>query len=1346
MSLKKLAPDSYRVGWICPLEVEQTAAMEMLDEEHEPLKQSATDHNVYKLGSIHGHNVVIAGLPQTGNCSTATVVTQMRMTFKKLRYGLLVGIGGGVPVETDNGIIRLGHVVVSKPTGEHSGAIQYDHGKAIDGFIERTGSLMPPPAAFLNAAQALAVEQSRSDNDPIWENTQRIRTQRRGLRRFKFPGTANDYLYQSDYNHQQMGMTCEKGCSPEQRIERPVEEDDECFIVVHRGTIASGELVIKDAKKRDFLAQKYNLLCFETEAAGALTDFPCLVIRGISDYCDSHKNNNWHGFAAAAAAAYARRLFFHMSTELEEETSIKPTAFDLQSYLPGITQISKFVARKEELKEMQEALQPAVRPHRRRAVVLHGLGGIGKTQLALEYAQRHHEHYSTRIWLEARNETTINQSFSRLAERILEKEQVTYIQTALESQDQSIILKAVKRWLDEPANKSWLIIYDNYDYHDLDNVHAEDEEFLGTSSQKTLSMNPGGQKKEVRSQSYDIRKYFPEADHGTILITSRVSSRKLGRPIEIGKLNSLDDCLEILASTSGRNIIDDPAAVDLAMRLDGLPLALASAGAYLRQAPISCTEYLQDYEKSWVELHKNTKDLESYDKVLCTTWNITHKHIQEQNSTASLLLHQWAYFDSKDLWYELLRSGQSHKLDWLRDLTRDRIPFHATMRLLCDHGLAQAGTATLSRIAESTGYSVHACVHSWMINVLNRESDNDMAHAAIDCVGSHVPNREQPEFWSKQRRLLGHADRCYDLISTMLVGYEDSRLLQLLGFLYADQNRLSKAEALLNQAFQGLKKTLGPRHASTLNAANTLGQALRNQGRLNETETIYKQILQEREMVLGPEHISTLETVNNLGVVYKEQSRLNEAEALLERALQGFEKISPGHKTIFNILNNLGLVYSARGRLDKAEAIYIQVLQGQEKALGPEHISTLDAVNNLGLVYLDQHQLDKAEGMFKRALEGKEKAWGLDHTSTLETVNNLGLVYKNQFQFDKAETLLNQALRGFTKRLGDIYTLLDRFEEAEATLQQALRGFTKSLGSLYKNLDRFNEAEAMCKQAFQGYEKALGPTHPSTLLAAQSIGDFYITQGRLSEAKDILEQAFQRSKALGPENPITLGIVGGLGLLHTYQGRFSEAENMFERAIQGSRALGPEHPITLGIVNYMGQLYTKQGQFDEAEAMHKRALQGLEQAFGTESIQVLETVNDLALLYTKQDRLGEAEAMFQQALQGFEKASGPEKTSTLGIVNNMGHLYTKQGRFNEAEAMHERALQGFEKALGPHGVETHIPTLDCLEWFGDVCYKQGKLEKARQYYHRAQNGLRAVLGADHERVRRISEVLEEIGH
>ncbi|CRG88699.1 Ankyrin repeat domain-containing protein 50 [Talaromyces islandicus] len=310
---KKLNHENYYVGWICPLEVEQIAALLMLDERHERLKQPPSDHNVYNLGEINGHNVVIAGLPIIGNTSTAAVVTQMRNTFPNLSFGLLVGIGGGVPVKTDNGMIRLGHVVVSKPTGGHSGAIQYDHGKAKVGEFERTGALAPPPAALLNAAYNLGVERDMSSSDPLDKNINKIDTSIRGLRKFKYPGTAQDHLYKHDYIHPKPGLSChEAGCDPSQRIRRPAGEDEDSYIVVHRGNIASGERIIKNAAVRDKLAAQYNLLCFETEAAGALVDFPCMVVRGISDYCDSHKNDQWQGYAAAAAAAYARQLFFHL--------------------------------------------------------------------------------------------------------------------------------------------------------------------------------------------------------------------------------------------------------------------------------------------------------------------------------------------------------------------------------------------------------------------------------------------------------------------------------------------------------------------------------------------------------------------------------------------------------------------------------------------------------------------------------------------------------------------------------------------------------------------------------------------------------------------------------------------------------------------------------------------------------------------------------------------------------------------------------------------------------------------------------------------------------------------------
>jgi nucleoside phosphorylase len=317
-SKRKLRREEYTVGWICPLEVEQIAALEMLDEEHERLPQPPTDHNVYTLGSIGGHNVVMAGLHQTGNNSAATVVTQMRMTFPNLRFGLLVGIGGGVPVKTDNGMIRLGDVVVSKPAGEHSGAVQYDHGRAETGQFRRTGALAPPPAVLLSAAQDLAAHRARTRKDPIAENIRRIDVDIRGLRKYKCPGSAQDHLYKPDYIHLDSAVSCDKcECDPTQRVQRDIDEDesDDLHVVVHRGTIASGERVIKNGELRDDLAKQHGILCFEMEAAGALADFPCIVIRGISDYCDSHKNDQWQGYAAAAAAAYTRQLFFHMPVD-----------------------------------------------------------------------------------------------------------------------------------------------------------------------------------------------------------------------------------------------------------------------------------------------------------------------------------------------------------------------------------------------------------------------------------------------------------------------------------------------------------------------------------------------------------------------------------------------------------------------------------------------------------------------------------------------------------------------------------------------------------------------------------------------------------------------------------------------------------------------------------------------------------------------------------------------------------------------------------------------------------------------------------------------------------------------
>ncbi|KAF4486735.1 Nephrocystin-3 [Colletotrichum fructicola Nara gc5] len=1295
--------DDYKVAWICPLEVEQIAAMEMLDDEHPVLPKSPADHNVYSLGSINSHNIVIAGLHQPGNCPAATVVAQMRMTFPSLRFGLLVGIGGGVPVQTDNGMIRLGHVVVSKPAGGHSGALQYDHGKAKDGHFERIGALAPPPAVLLNAAQSLAVQRARLGVDPVQQNVRRIDITNRGLRRFQYPGEGNDHLFPPHYKHQCQGVPCAAKCDPSKRIPR-TSDDDDTFVTVHRGNIASGELVVKDALLRDTLAQQDGLLCFEMEAAGANADFPCLVVRGISDYCDSHKNDMWHGYAAAVAAAYARQLFFHLPVDEVQRCSSDATLkasplFIIPFKLPGVHSVNHFVARHEELGRLHKELKWT---GERRTVILHGLGGMGKTQTTIAFAKKHRDDYSAVLWLDARDTTTLKQSYQRLAQRIMmETTSVTYIKNALSNRDLDETVSAVKRWLDEPKNNRWLMIYDNYDDVKLHNRRSPSENETG--SQVGNESNAG----ETGSKAYDIRPFFPDTEHGAILITTRSSSVQLGKRVQLRKLADLEDSLAILASTSGRTDLGkDPDAAVLAKKLDGLPLALATAGAFLDQVATSCREYLEMYEKAWLRLQKESPELMAYDRALYSTWNVSLRYIRLQNQNAADLLRLWAYFDNHDVWYELLRAGESEKPLWLHKMTEDKLKFDNVVRVLCDHGLVEPNAAMVDT-------SVDLEDNAWMFQALgNLYSDQGRLQEAEDMYQRALQGSE---------KALGP-----DHTSTLLT-------VNNLGNLYSKQGRLQEAEDMYERALQGSEKALGPDHTSTLLTVNNLGNLYSKQGRLQEAEDMYERALQGTEKALGPDHTSTLDTVNNLGNLYSNQGQLKEAEGMYQRALQGREKaLGPDHTSTLDSVHCLGILYSKQGRLQEAEGMYQRALQGSEKALGPDHTSTLLTVNNLGNLYSNQGRLKEAEGMYQRALQGSEKALGPDHTSTLDSVHCLGILYSKQGRLQEAEGMYQRALQGSEKalgpdhtstlltvnNLGNLYSKQGRLKEAEGMYQRALQGREKALGpdhtstlntvnnlgNLYSKQGRLKEAEGMYQRALQGREKALGPDHTSTLNTVNNLGNLYSKQGQLQEAEDMYERALQGyEKALGPDHTSTLNTVNNLGNLYSKQGRLQEAEGMYQRALQGSeKALGPAHTSTLNTVNNLGNLYSKQGQLQEAEDMYERALQGYEKALGPDHTSTLNTVNNLGNLYSKQGRLQEAEGMYERALQGTEKALGPDHTSTLLTVNDLGNLYSDQGRLKEAEGMYERALQGYEKVLHPDSLRTYVPALNALENLGDL--------------------------------------------
>ena len=247
MPKRCLRPEDYTVGWVSALPVELAAAAELLDEEHEDIPQDPNDTNLYTLGRIGEHNIVIACLPagQTGTTSAAEVAVQMKAKFISIRFGLMVGIGGGVP--SDKSDIRLGDVVVSQPYMQHGGVVQYDFGKTTPSGFARTSFLNTPPTILLNALVKIQANKTRRRSD-LLEYLSALNS----VPEFVRDNAGSDILFESTYNHVG-GPTCEN-CSIDKLLERTKRGSLE--IMVHYGTIASGNQVIRDGVIRDRLDRK----------------------------------------------------------------------------------------------------------------------------------------------------------------------------------------------------------------------------------------------------------------------------------------------------------------------------------------------------------------------------------------------------------------------------------------------------------------------------------------------------------------------------------------------------------------------------------------------------------------------------------------------------------------------------------------------------------------------------------------------------------------------------------------------------------------------------------------------------------------------------------------------------------------------------------------------------------------------------------------------------------------------------------------------------------------------------------------------------------------------------------
>ncbi|KAJ9604631.1 hypothetical protein H2200_010745 [Cladophialophora chaetospira] len=306
----------FKIGWITAIQTEYVAACALLDDEYDPLPSvSREDNNSYTFGRMGKHDVVIATLPtgRYGLTSAANVAKDMMRSFPSLRFGLLVGIAGGVPGTSHD--IRLGDVVVGTPDRASGGVIHYAYGKTVQNRpFERTGSLNAPPSILLTAVQHLAATHERKGHH-IQKTIEAMVERWSKLEAYRRPPTETDVLYKPSGKAVQPAVV--------RREPRNADEDDP---KIHYGLIGSADQLMKNALVRDKIAEREGILCFEMEASGLMNDFPCLVIRGICDYADSHKNKTWQPYAAATAASYAKELLQLIPSQVPSQRTNPPEA------------------------------------------------------------------------------------------------------------------------------------------------------------------------------------------------------------------------------------------------------------------------------------------------------------------------------------------------------------------------------------------------------------------------------------------------------------------------------------------------------------------------------------------------------------------------------------------------------------------------------------------------------------------------------------------------------------------------------------------------------------------------------------------------------------------------------------------------------------------------------------------------------------------------------------------------------------------------------------------------------------------------------------------------------------
>jgi tetratricopeptide (TPR) repeat protein len=625
-----------------------------------------------------------------------------------------------------------------------------------------------------------------------------------------------------------------------------------------------------------------------------------------------------------------------------------------------------------------------------------GLGGIGKTQTAIEYAYRFRDDYNAIFWVKAESRETLLSDMLTLA-HLLKLPQK-------QDQDQEQVVELIKDWFQ--SHTGWLLIFDNAD---------------------DLTM---------------IREFLPAGGQGHILLTTRSQvTGKIARRIDVERMGTEEGTLFLLhraglledATLDAIPEVERAKARELVEEVEGLPLALDQAGAFIEETQCDLADYLHLYRTRQAELLKRRgKLVTDHPESVATTWSLSFEKVERANPVASDLSRLCAFLDPDVIPEELITKGAFELGSTLQAVAVEPIRLN--------EAIADVRTYSLLRRNPDHTLTIHRLVQAVLKQGMNKSTQRRWAERAVRAVNQAFPEVEY-DTWLQCQHYMPQVQNCATLIDQWGMTFpETAQLLMQAGDYLEESAQYVQAEPLYQRALAIREKMEGPEHPSTAATLHALATLYIDQGKYEQAEPLLQRTLAIKEKMEGPEHPSTGGTLHQLAVLYWRQGKYEQAEPLYQRALAISEKMEGAeHPSTATTLHALAVLYQVQGKYAQAEPLMQRALDIKEKILGPDHPDTAFTLHQLAVLYADQGKYVKAEPLLQRALAIKEKILGPDHPSTAYTLHSLAMLYWWQDKYAQAEPLMQHALDISEKVLGPDHPDTARRRKNYADLLQAMK-------------------------------------------------------------------------------------------------------------------------------------------------------------------------------------------------------------------------------------------------------------------------------------------------------------------